>query len=242
MIFCPVICSIDFDEDYIDHFLKYYLNQGIDLISLILHSKNEMDKSYYIEKYKRNGVELDFYNGEWNSQISKEIKINKILNMELTGNDWVIYVDIDEFVECKNKTIKEKIHEMETMGQNCCYGFLVDRISENGDLPKIDKNIELKDQFPKLGKINQNIMGGFTRKVPIIRAHFRVNGGHHGVEESQRQFLKISPEKLMVNHYKWGGNLIEKLENRVETHKEKFGHWVESQRFLDYWRENNRII
>jgi hypothetical protein len=243
MIFCPVICSLDFDEGHIDHFVDYYLGQGIDLILLILHSRNVIDESRYIEKYRRHGVELGFHRGDWNSQISKEIKINEILNMGLTKNDWVIYVDVDEHVECKDKTIREKIHEMETMGQNCCYGFLVDRISENGDLPKIKKDVKLKDQFPKIGKITHDVVGGFTRKVPIIRANFRVNGGHHGVEESQRQFLVINSEQIRVNHYKWGENIIKKLETRVKTHREKkLGHWRESQRFLDYWRENNRII
>ena len=48
---------------------------------------------------------------------------------------------------------------------------------------------------------------------------------------------------FLVHHFKWTGQVIEKLEQRVETYKRlNRAQWFQSQNFLDYFRKNNKIL
>ena len=99
------------DEPYVSEFVNYYIKQGIDKIYIINDNSNK-------EIYK------DVINNEkvfiiYDNNIIKKNTVKK-LYMKIKNNfEWIIYVDMDEYITTKkniNKTIKE---ELETTFKNC---------------------------------------------------------------------------------------------------------------------------
>jgi hypothetical protein len=93
------------DECFIKEFCNYYLNQGIDFIHIIDDDSidksiyNNLDKSSKIKiYYEKNIIDRNLAN-----ELYKQIKDNY---------DWIIYVDVDEFITTRkniNKTIKQEL-------------------------------------------------------------------------------------------------------------------------------------
>jgi hypothetical protein len=241
MIAAITMCSLDFDEDYISHFLEYYRQQGIEYFYLLLHSKENVDSFDIEKKYKKDDTEIHYLIGDWNCKIVENFKQKIVDESILSENDWLVHVDIDEQVEVTGSTIKNKILEMENNLENCCLGQLTDRISQDGELKIIDNNSTLSEQFPIVSDVGSRVLKCFTRKTPIVRANIKMLGGNHNVLPEFRDSLKINQEILIVNHYKWNSKVLSKLEERVETHKDKFDHWLESARFLNYWDEQKKL-
>jgi hypothetical protein len=99
------------DEPYVYEFVNYYLKQGIDHIYIIDDNSN---KEIYNNVIFNEKITIDFNE---NIIINNSIKIlyDKIKN----NYEWIIYVDIDEYITTKknkNKTIKE---ELETTFKDC---------------------------------------------------------------------------------------------------------------------------
>jgi GR25 family glycosyltransferase involved in LPS biosynthesis len=198
-----VVCSIDFDEAYINHFIDYYTNQGVDEIWMTLHSKKPIDPEYYISKYQKDKVKLFFMFGNWSAEIAMKHK-RKLMNIfKLNDNDWVVYADIDEHVKCGNgNTIRQKIYQMKKLEKNCCSGEFVDRVSMDGSLSKINSDKTLDEQFPIKKQIANDITGCYIYKMPIVKANLWVNAGHHEIIDIHKKQTRMDDEVLQIHHYK----------------------------------------
>ncbi|WP_179338048.1 glycosyltransferase family 2 protein [Winogradskyella ludwigii] len=93
------------DEFFIEEFAMYYLNEGVDNIFII--DDNSSDKSIYTNLLNKLNVKVVF---------EKNIIQNNFANtlyQEIKNDfDWMIYVDVDEFISTKkhgNKTIRESL-------------------------------------------------------------------------------------------------------------------------------------
>lgn len=99
------------DEPYVYEFVNYYITQGVDKIYIIDDNSN---KQIYKNVINNEKVHIIYDN-----DIIKKNSISK-LYMEIKNNyEWLIYVDIDEYITTKkniNKTIKE---ELETTFKDC---------------------------------------------------------------------------------------------------------------------------
>jgi hypothetical protein len=92
------------DEPYVSEFVNYYIQQGIDKIYIIDDNSN---KEIYKDVINNDKVIISFDNNIINKNSIKEL-YNKIKSMF----EWIIYVDIDEYITTKknmNKTIKEEL-------------------------------------------------------------------------------------------------------------------------------------
>lgn len=93
------------DEYFIKEFVDYYLSQGVDLIYIIDDDSN--DKSIYdsIKNYSKVIIIFD-------NNIIKKNSANKIFQKIKQLFQWLIYVDVDEFITTKkniNFTIKQEL-------------------------------------------------------------------------------------------------------------------------------------
>jgi hypothetical protein len=92
------------DEPYVTEFVNYYLQQGVDIIHILDDNSN---KEIYKDVINNEKVNIIFDNNIINKNLMKEIYI-KIKN----NYEWLIIVDIDEYITTKkniNKTIKEEL-------------------------------------------------------------------------------------------------------------------------------------
>lgn len=238
-----VYCCIgtDFDLDILPHFIKYYQSFGVNNFLFVLHTNSEKDDNIYKAKDILNKFSIKekiVWRGIFDIDQKERIR-NGVFCDEVNDDDWVIVVDSDEFVEyVPNLEMlirfcnKAKIH--------CVVGELIDRLSVDRKIVNIDDNTNLEDKFP----IKENFLkdGIFNLrwphlKVVLNKGFVKTNRGNHCPlnvyqENVYRQILKI-------NHYKWRGNVILKLEDRVNNYK-KLGHkwWIQSESFIRYFTEN----
>ena len=92
------------DEPYVTEFVNYYLNQGVDMIHIIDDNSN---KEIYKDVINNEKVNITFDNNIINKNSIKKMYL-KIKN----NYEWLIYVDIDEYITTKkniNKTIREEL-------------------------------------------------------------------------------------------------------------------------------------
>ena len=99
------------DEPYVSEFVNYYIKQGVDKIYIIDDNSN---KEIYKDVINNEKVNISFDNNIINKNSIKEL-YKKIIN----NYEWIIFVDMDEYITTKkytNKTIKE---ELETTFKYC---------------------------------------------------------------------------------------------------------------------------
>ena len=92
------------DEPFITEFVNYYINQGVDKIYIIDDNSNKEIYNDIISNQKINII--------FDSDIIKKKSINILYKNIKDIYEWIIYVDVDEFITTKkniNKTIKEEL-------------------------------------------------------------------------------------------------------------------------------------
>ena len=93
------------DEFFVAEFCNYYLNQGVDEINII--DDNSDDKSIYDTLVNNKNINI-FYE----KNITKKNYFSNWMNILKEKYEWVIYVDVDEFIVTKkniNKTIRNEL-------------------------------------------------------------------------------------------------------------------------------------
>lgn len=99
------------NEPYVGEFVNYYINQGIDKIYIIDDNSN---KKIYKDVINNSKVIIIF-----DKNIIQKRTANKLYKKIKNYYEWIIYVDMDEYITTKkdvNKTIK---NELETTFKNC---------------------------------------------------------------------------------------------------------------------------
>ena len=93
------------DEFFVAEFCDYYLSQGVDEINII--DDDSEDKSIYNELLNNENINIFF-----EKDITKENYFSDWIDKLRDKYEWVIYVDVDEFVVTKkniNKTIRDEL-------------------------------------------------------------------------------------------------------------------------------------
>ncbi len=102
------------DEYFIRDFCDYYLSQGVDEINII--DDDSDDKSIYEELLDRKDINIFFENN-----ITKDNYFSNWIEKLRDKYEWVIYVDVDEYIVTKknlNKTIRDEL-ETTFKGAHC---------------------------------------------------------------------------------------------------------------------------
>ena len=92
-----------------------------------------------------------------------------------------------------------------------------------------------------MSNLTSRVLQAEFRKVPITRGDLNVTGGSHYLTKESKTNAVANKEILIVQHYKWNTRTIEKLEERVKTHK-NIPHRRESVRFLRFWKRRKTLI
>lgn len=99
------------DEPYVLEFVNYYTTQGVDKIYIIDDYSNQQIYKNIINNEKVNII--------YDNNIIDKNSIAKLYTEIKNNFEWIIYVDMDEYITTKkniNKTIKE---ELETTFKDC---------------------------------------------------------------------------------------------------------------------------
>jgi len=284
-IYLACCFSLDFDLPLLDHFIKHYISLGIKpenflFVLNVFKDKTNLKKGIKIlETY--NIFPKDIWCYEYESE-EKWQRIHMILNKHVTQNDWVVHPDSDEFFQFPYK-LSDLTLILDQKNINAAQGFLVDRLTINGEIKNIEKEINLFDQFPSKANL-ANLIGIAGVKLMLYKGYLRANNGSGQIHQQCLQHTRYThggnlslhqtelgkkvmgdydkkrsydPENFnesvyqtmemyhgfIVHHFKWHGDVIKKLSQRVETYtKFKRPQLSQSQILLEHYKSNNRFL
>ena len=252
-------CGVDYDLPLLPHFIQHYYALGIDDIAITLQSSdNQANIKQATHICKSFGIDpYDIWIGEYTSQKMHDRRLEAAQRL---NPDWIIHADIDEFHEWPDKP--ENI--LASTECNAVQGVFVDRVSEDGRISLVDPEANIQNQFPICGNLMKEWFHGMWSpptglvKMMAYRPNIGISrGGHVATGKSAKYILgsdlssfsdihtterkKNTPYK--VHHFKWQGDVIDKLKKRIEVYKRyDYGWWEQSQNFLNYLESNNGII
>src|SRR5581483_11615442 len=175
--------------------------------------------------------------GEFTGGADSEIA-DRLRSTHVKPSDWYGIADLDEFFEISPfPSLAALIDACRAVGARAVVSELYDRIAADGSIPAALTDQPLEKQFPLGCLITKNIAGGFIRKIILARGDVPVTSGHHS---TKAKALRLSGK---VHHYKWHGDLVERLQRRAAIYKRLGLPWApESERILNYLAENNGRI
>ncbi len=226
--------------ELLPHTLSHYTELGVDSLMVCVHLDEYCDPLYsavcnICQKYSANVVGV--YAGKWLRCV------NQFLYHEARHahpDDWFLLADVDE-LQVYPSDIHELLESLSSDGYDSVEGCLIDRIATDGGFPKVESNMPIWQQFPLGGMITSPILGGDMRKVVAVKGILQLVSGQHFALEGNG----CPREKLYVPafHFKWTAGVVERLERRADFYRNNQDPiWVESQRFIDYYRQHDNRI
>ncbi|MAF24912.1 hypothetical protein CL634_04985 [bacterium] len=252
-------CGVEYDLPLLVHFIKHYRRLGIIDIAIILQSS--IDGPHLSEAIAicyDHGIEpYELWIGEYTSQEMYERRMGAIQDL---NPDWVIHADIDEFHEYPSSIMRL----ITSKKYNAIQGVFVDRVSSDGSIIHIDSEKDIQEQFPiKCNFMKKWYYGQYspptgTVKMMAYRPHLNVSRGGHAVDGGGVIYsmgydlsacldIKTSERKrstpYKIHHFKWHGNILDKLKNRIKVYKKHgYAWWETSQNTINYFERNDGVI
>ena len=99
------------DEPYVSEFVSYYINQGVDKIFIVDDNSN---KEIYNGVETNDKVEILFADNNISTNPWKSRRINQLYDRIRDKFEWIIYVDMDEYITTKKNSSNTIRNELET--------------------------------------------------------------------------------------------------------------------------------
>ena len=223
--------------DLLPHFFLHYDALGIKEYYFIVntwdneHIKRDVEDFCMEKKVVLRCIHQVFLSQE------KDKELENMKNEHSAPDECIMVVDLDEFVDFK-MSLNALILFQNLMGYDSVCGTFVDRIAQEGALPPIDLYIPIEKQFPLGADLTKNILLGWIHKVVLMKARLEVKICCHSLEGKRWDGMMHA----VIHHYKWNIEVLNRLEERVESFKlNNMGWWWQSERFLEFYKENQRI-
>ena len=123
--------GVDFATNLIPHLLKHYISLGIPEENFLLVLNSRSDCSRGMLRARKMLFDLgikpqDIWIGEYESR-EKQARVRKILDDNVSPEDWIVHSDADEFHEFP-KDLNSITRELDANSYNAVQGPLIDRI------------------------------------------------------------------------------------------------------------------
>jgi hypothetical protein len=228
------VCVFD-DARLLPHFLRHYVRFGVTEYHIAVppHLTN------YIAGVSRNYrvVQYDDFNvaGSFTGGVEAVTKMRE-LAQEL--EEWVVIVDLDEFVEFR-EPVTDLVGKVEAEGGNIARGIMYDRFSIDGQLKTFDDDSELSALFPVRARFRSLVMRGNEFKGILVKGHLKSRAAHH-------EFYDERPysEMLEISHYKWNDRAVERTRLARDMCSVANSPWDfdgEFKRVLDHYDQHGRF-
>jgi hypothetical protein len=203
------------------HFINYYRSLGVERWAITLHvglNREAHNLHAFQNILSEQGISFDTWHGAFNTY-ERESRDNAFVHAQ--GEDtWIVAVDLDEFVLFP-AMISEYLEDVASRGFNCVGGRLVDRVSSNGELKRIDLHPRIGEQFPLAAEVRRYIYRPLAPNAPFekkiaIRTPLQWGLGRHFITRETRRFVREDPEILSIDHYAWDDLLIERIQQRLD--------------------------
>lgn len=229
------------------HFMKYYKNIGIENFLIIVNSLTDNNKELNdtLDILSKYNIYPEIWIGIYDVHTYREKRL-ALQYTHCSKNDWVVGVDLDEFVGFPNeyKSFPELLNYCDNNKINCVRGIFVDRISDTGELKKIESYPDISIQFPIKCEITKLINKAWVSKIIAFKGDMETITGHHYLSYEYEKNAVYYPEILDVNHYKWDITIIDRIKKLISIpnyNNIDIGWYEEGNRFLKYINKNGKI-
>jgi hypothetical protein len=223
------------DAKLLGHFLDHYTRAGITQFFIaagpaFTDAVNQYKSAYNITLFQ----DLDVAESLFGTS-----SISIMRNDYQDIDEWVVIVDLDEFVEFTDN-IYTIIANAEKTGATVVRGIMYDRFSADGRLADFKPDSELSSIFPVKSQFILTVMGGCDHKGVLVRGHLAsaVRALHHRFEGE-----RLSAQLLAISHYKWFTGAIARLRVNYRIMLEAGSPWaIEYKRALDHYDKHGRFV
>ena len=240
-------------SELVEHFLDHYFRLGVDRFLVILHcppgeaARRSRVLAVLRSRDIRPVMEVDEY-----SYVSRQVRINQVLDAHVADDEWIIHADLDEFHEYPAE-LPRFLAACDGSGYTFARGRLIDRVAVDGELRAIQTRALIWQQFPLSVDLTSKIGGGWDLKVCCAKGFHRSgDGGTHSVDYGTSRVenyrlcqldRRCHPSLLRVFHFKWDRTLMTRLGRRIAAYQQlSLGVSRESERLLRYIEANHSRI
>jgi glycosyltransferase involved in cell wall biosynthesis len=149
------------------------------------------------------------------------------------NDEWVVIVDLDEFIDFDDESVEGTIAAAEAEGANVVQGIMYDRFSEDGQPVDVEPDADLAKLFPVRWRFARDIKRADDHKAVLVKGLLRAAP----VAEHHRMIgERASDTVLTIDHYRWTAGSIEMLRERSQRFREAGSPWwIEYERALEHY-------
>ena len=259
-----LVCTIGFNSSYllVPYYIEWYKSIGIHpkhmLFNINIQPNDDMEKFDILKRHlSHNGIInyrewREIYSDDGRKQIEQEL-----IDDKPSDSDYVMINDIDEFQNWKGKGVDNIYQfinaEMIPNGFEYAHGFNIDMFANNATrtepIDKYDGNtsISMIEQYPWKCDFTTSIVNAWNGKICFHKNVYKLEkNGHHLIgsrknsESINVNKLEYSKFDLEIFHFKWQGNVIKYLSERIKRELQQNFHFVyETQSGFNWLLKNS---
>ena len=228
------VCVVD-DARLLPHFLRHYHRFGV----TEFHIATPQNLAYSIANASRNYKVIQYHDFDAAASFTGGAQaVTQMRELDQGPEEWVVIVDLDEFVEFSEPLI-DLVGKIEAEGGNIARGIMYDRFAIDGQLKAFDDDSELSALFPVRARFRRLVMGGNEIKAVLVKGRLRSLAAHH-------EFYDERPysEMLEISHYKWNDRALDRTRLARDMCAAANSPWdfdSEFKRVLDHYEQHGRF-
>ena len=194
------VCIFD-DARLLPHFLRHYERFGITEFHVaapltLADYVARASRKYMVVQYNDLNVAGSFTGGAE--------AVTKMRDLAQGPQEWVVIVDLDEFVEFP-EPVTDLVRKIEAEGGNIARGIMFDRFAIDGQLKAFDDNSDLSAVFPVRARFRRLVMGGSEIKGVLLKGLLKSEHAHHKFSDE-----RLYSKQFDISHYKWNDRAIDR--------------------------------
>ena len=151
-------------------------------------------------------------------------------------DEWVVIVDLDEFVEFQGP-IASLLPRVEAEQANVVRGVMLDRFALDGQPTPLRKDIPIDLQYPVRSRFIPIVMSGADYKGVLVKGRLRAAVAHH-IFEGERLYS----QQLEISHYKWTESALERVRCAYEMAGAQGIPWAQQYKsILEHYERHGRF-
>lgn len=226
-----LVCVLGHGYELLPHFIEHY-SKFVDEIQFVIYesevSPRILNRSKAIINQYDNAKIVKVVRDRVYDWEKVTILYNMIKNKK--KKDWWVVADIDEFHVYPNNNLTKLIDECDENLWSMVRGGFIDRVGENGEFPKIEKDVPIFEQFPYAGFFRYPLSRACPNKVCVMRGDVELtNGQHYAIIDGHTTWRWqgwnhpiIAPyqdHSVQVHHFKWDETAKERLKSVGELNE-----------------------
>jgi hypothetical protein len=228
------VCVFD-DARLLPHFLRHHDRFGV----TEYHIAAPPDLANYVAEVTRNHRVIQYNDFNVAGSFTGGVEaVTKMRDLAQGPEEWVVIVDLDEFVEFP-ELVASLVTKVDAEGGNIVRGIMYDRFAIDGRLKAFDDDSDLSTLFPVRARFRSLVMRGNEFKGVVVKGGLKSRAAHHEFHD-ERPYS----EMLEISHYKWNDRAVDRTRLARDLCAAANSPWDfdgEFKRVLDHYDQHGRF-